>query len=74
MLVFQGGHHPRKMKHIIRVGFQNQQAMNVHTSLRGAKTPKIEKKGCAFGDGHKIFGKKLQIFLKKACEYVYTRG
>ena len=44
-LVFQGGYHPCKWKHKIRVVFQNQ-AIYVHTSFRGAKMSKRGEKGC----------------------------
>ena len=54
-LVFEVGYHPRKKKkkkkkknHVIRVVFQDQ-AMNVRTSFRCAKSCKIgEKKVCVF--------------------------
>ena len=43
-LVFEVGYHPRKKIHVIRVVFQDQ-AMYARTSVRGAKTCKIAKKG-----------------------------
>ena len=43
-LVFEVGYHPRKKIHVIRVVCQDQ-AMYARTSVRGAKTCKIAKKG-----------------------------
>ena len=43
-LVFEVGYHPRKNIHVIMVVFQDQ-TMYARTSLRGAKTCKIGKKG-----------------------------
>ena len=43
-LAFQGGYHPRKKIHVIRVVFQDQ-TMYARTSFRVSKTCQIEKKG-----------------------------
>ena len=43
-LVFHGGYHPRKMKHVISVVFQDH-VMYIRTSFRGANTSKSGKKG-----------------------------
>ena len=62
-LVFQGGYHPRKTKHVIRVVFQDQ-AMYARTSFRGAKTSKIGKKG-VFLAMVINFGKRWRKIKKK---------
>ena len=48
--------------------------MYVCTSLWGAKTLKIRKKGCVFGDGHKLKkndGEKLRKNMQKRLFRVY---
>ena len=42
-LVFQGGYHPRKKNHVIRVVFQDQ-TMYARTSFRVSKHAKLKKK------------------------------
>ena len=44
-LVFQGGYHPCKTKHVIRVIFQDQTMYGVHR-LGVQKCPKLEKRVC----------------------------
>ena len=68
-LVFQGGYHPRKTKHVIRVVFQDQ-AMYARTSFRGAKTSKIGKKG-VFLAMVINFGKRWRKIKKKTCKNAY---
>ena len=47
-LVFEGGYHPHKPKHVIRVVFQDQ-VMYARRSLKQRKSPKLEKKGVCLG-------------------------
>ena len=68
-VVFQGGYHPRKTKHVIRVVFQDQ-AMYARTSFRGAKTSKIGKKG-VFLAMVINFGKRWRKIKKKTCKNAY---
>ena len=68
-LVFELGYHHRKKNHIIRVVFQDQ-AMYAQTSLRGAKTCEIGKKGVCLVTLTN-FGKDDRQFKKNACKNLY---
>ena len=72
-LVFQGGYHPRKTKHVIRVVFQ-ELAMYASTLERvhRLEVQKHQKMGYVFSDGNKFCkkdgGNKLR---KKTCKIMY---
>ena len=59
-LVFQGGYHPGKTKHVIRVSFSGQRN-------RGAKSFKTRKKRCVIGDVRKFWKKGcvLKVLLQR---------
>ena len=76
-LVFQGRYHPLKMKHIIRVVFQDP-TMYAVTSFRGSKTSKMGKSVCFWPWSHileNIFdGGKLRKTCKKCIIRVYFQA
>ena len=65
----QGGYQARPKIHVIRV-FQDQ-AMYARTSFRGAKTCKIGKKGCVFGQIYKFWKGHDRQIKKNACKNAY---
>ena len=66
----QGGYQARPKIHVIRVVFQDQ-ALDMHTSLRGANTCKIGKKGCVFGHIDKFWKGHDGQIKKNACKNTY---
>ena len=65
LLVFQGGYHLRKTKHVIRVvflDFLTYQCTHIHVHRLGVqKRPELEKRVC-FGEGHKFWNKIAENF------------
>ena len=53
LLVFQGGYHPRKTKHVNRVVFSRPGNVRKYIVIWGKNIQKWEK-GYVFGDGHKF--------------------